>query len=321
MPKVLVNGINIHYQTSGQGPDLILIHGATGNMAFWYLSSLPVLTQKFRVTTYDLRGHGYSDVPPNGYTSADMAANLRGLLDHLEIKQAHLLGHSFGGVVALHAAFLYPERVNNLVLADPEIPALRHLCDVREWKYLDAWNARLHEFGIDIPDDKWDDLDYSLRMSLYIPMAYGLRKGQKRKSARLLRLLDNTTALYDFRELAGLTIENIIGIKNATLAIYGELSPFLPTCHYLAENMPNCQSVIVPTGHFHPALEPEVFVRNVARFLQDPEAFANEQQGIVAESTTEKRSALDSFKSREPVGNRDRKESDKKPDEFRREET
>ena len=301
MPKALVNGINIHYQTSGQGPDLVLIHGATGNMAFWYLSSLPVLTQQFRVTTYDLRGHGYSDVPPNGYTSADMAADLLSLLDHLEIEQAHLLGHSFGGVIALHTASLYPERVANLVLADPEVPALRHLCDIHEWPYLDAWNARLREFGIDIPDDKWDDLEYGLRLSLYVPMAYGLRKGQKRKGTRLLRLLDNTTALSDFREVGGLTIDRITRVKHPTLAIYGELSPFLPTCHYLTENMPNCQSVIVPTGHYHPALEPEVFVRNVVKFLQDPEVFETERPESTVGRTTEKRSALDNLQRKQPA--------------------
>ncbi len=310
MPKALINGINIHYQVSGQGPDLVLIHGATGNMAFWYLSSLPMLTEQFRVTTYDLRGHGYSDVPSNGYTSADMAADLRGLLDYLEIEQAHLLGHSFGGVIALHAASLYPERVVNLVLADPEIPALRHLCDIHEWPYLDAWNAGLKEYGVDIPDDKWDDLDYGLRLSLYIPMAYGLRKGQKRKGKRLLRLVDNTTALNDFREVGGLTIDKIVQVKHPTLAIYGELSPFLPTCDYLTENMPNCQSVIVPTGHYHPALEPEVFVENVIKFLQDPELYATERPESAVGGTAKKGSVLDRLKQEKSTGHRNDKETD-----------
>ncbi|MFQ6040561.1 MAG: alpha/beta fold hydrolase [Candidatus Poribacteria bacterium] len=278
MPKAFVNGINIHYQTSGQGPDLVLIHGATGNMAFWYLSTLPILKEEFRVTVYDMRGHGYSDVPPSGYTSADMAKDLVGLLDHLGIERAHLLGHSFGGVVALHTAALYEARVANLVLADPEIPALRHLCDVKKWPYWEAWNARLREFGIDVPDEKWDDLDYVLRQSLYIPMAYGMRKGRERKGKRLLRLLDNTTAINDFRELAGLTMDKIRQIPHPTLAIYGELSPFLPACQYLTENMPNCKSVIVPTGHFHPALEPEEFVKHLKNFLRDPENFAPTQQ-------------------------------------------
>lgn len=316
MPKALVNGINIHYQTIGQGPDLVLIHGATGNMAFWYLSSLPELTQQFRVTTYDLRGHGYSDVPPNGYTSADMAVDLCSLLDYLEIEQAHLLGHSFGGVIALHTASLYPERVNNLVLADPEIPALRYLCDVRQWPYLDAWNARLREFGIDIPDEKFDDLDYGLRLSLAVPMAYGLRKGQKRKGARLLRLLDNTTALNDFQKIGELTVDRITAVKHPTLAIYGELSPFLPTCYFLAENMPNCQSVIVPTGHYHPALEPEVFVKNVIVFLQDPEAFATRKPESMVGSTTEKRSALDNLKPGKAIEGQDNKETGKKTNKY-----
>jgi pimeloyl-ACP methyl ester carboxylesterase len=278
MPRAYVNGINIHYQTSGQGPNVVLIHGATGNMAFWYMSSLPVLIKEFRVTTYDLRGHGYSDVPPSGYTSAHMSADLSALLDHLEIERAHLVGHSFGGVVALHTAALNPERVASLVLADPEIPALRHLCNVREWPYWETWNAKLREFGVHVPDEKWDDLDYVLRQSLYIPMAYGLRKGQKRKSKRLLRLLDHTTAINDFRELAGLTMKRIRHVTHPTLAIYGELSPFLPVCHHLKENMPHCESVIVPTGHFHPGLEPEVFVKHLRQFLHNPTEFVGKEQ-------------------------------------------
>lgn len=309
MPKALVNGINIHYQTSGQGPDLVLIHGATGNMAFWYLSTLPALRKEFRVTVYDLRGHGYSDVPPSGYTSADMAGDLCGLLDYLGIVRAHLLGHSFGGVVALHTAALYPERVASLVLADPEIPALRDLCNVREWPYWEAWNAWLRDFGVDVPDEKWDDLDYVLRQSVYIPMAYGLRKGQKRKSTRLLRLLDHTTALNDFRELAGLTMDKISQIKHPTLAIYGEFSPFLPACRYLEENMPNCKAVIVPKGHFHPALEPEVFVEHVREFLHNLMGFVAQEQPKREEAATraEQRSVLDSL---QPKLDRDSKKTD-----------
>lgn len=317
MPKVLVNGINIHYQISGQGPDLVLIHGATGNMAFWYLSSLAVLVQQFRVTTYDLRGHGYSDVPPTGYTSADMAADLYGLLDHLEIRQAHLLGHSFGGVVALHAAAFYPERVASLILADPEIPALRHLCNIREWPYWEAWKTRLREFGVDIPDDKWDDIGM-LKQSLNIPMAYGLRKGQKRKSTRLLQLLENTTALSDFREIGELTMAKISQVEIPTLAIYGELSPFLPVCHYLIENMPDCKSVIMPKGHYHPALEPEKFVKHVIRFLHDPERFVTERLENRAIDRVEQRSVLDNIQPQSTSNSQNEKETGRRPGESQR---
>jgi pimeloyl-ACP methyl ester carboxylesterase len=299
MPKAHVNGINIHYQTSGQGPDVVLIHGATANMAFWYMSSLPALVKEFRVTTYDMRGHGYSDVPPSGYSSVEMSADLSALLDHLKIERAHLVGHSFGGVVALHTAALHPERVASLVLADPEIPALRHLCDIRKWHYWEAWNAKLREFGIDVPDEKWDDLDYVLRQSLYIPMAYGLRKVQKRRSKRLLRLLDHTTAIKDFRKFGGLTMEAIDHVSCPTLAIYGELSPFLPVCQYLTENMPRCKSVIVPTGHFHPGLEPEEFVKHVREFVHDPTGFVYKEYsaGEKVAASSVQRSVLDNLQS------------------------
>jgi pimeloyl-ACP methyl ester carboxylesterase len=116
-------------------------------------------------------------------------------------------------------------------------------------------------------------------------MAYGLRKGQKRKSKRLLRLLDNTTALKDFRELNGLTMESIHQVTCPTLAIYGELSPFLPVCQHLKENMSCCKSVIVPTGHFHPGLEPKLFVKHVKDFLRDPKRSVAKQQEAYQQET------------------------------------
>jgi len=302
MPKALINGINIHYQIRGQGPNLVLIHGATGNMAFWYLSSLAALEKKFRVILYDLRGHGYSDCPPTGYSSGQMAADLRGLLDYLEIERTHLIGHSFGGVTALHTTVLFPERVESLVLADPEIPVLRSLCSMEQWPFWDSWKEQLRELGIDMPDEKWDDMDYMLRQCIYIPMAHGLRKGKKRLGKRILRLLDDTTAVRDFREIDGLTQERIMQVRQPTLAMYGELSPFLPVCSFLSENMPNCKSIIVPTGHLHPGLEPEIFYDTVSRFLFDPEHFKSEEQKehITAFNATS-RSAIESVLNRPNV--------------------
>ena len=303
MPKVLVNGINIHYQMRGKGPNLILVHGATGNMAFWYLTSLASLEKEFRVITYDLRGHGYSDAPPTGYSSRDMAEDLHGLIEYLEVDRTHLVGHSIGGVIALHTTALYPERVETLVLADPEIPALRSLCSLEQWPYWEAWKAQLREFGIDYPDDKWDDMDYMLRQSIYLPMAHGFRKGQKRQSRRLLRLLDHTTAVQDFRVIGGLTQEKICQVQQPTLAMYGELSPFIPVCNFLSKNMPNCKSIIVPTGHFHPGLEPEIFVDTITGFLKDPAAFEPEKQSaLIAAVKTEQRSVLNNILDKSNTG-------------------
>ncbi len=115
-------------------PDVVLIHGVTGDLSIWYLcQAIQTLGTTRRVTAYDLRGHGYSDAPPTGYTSADHAADLFALMDDRGIEHATLVGHSFGGVIALHAAVLAPERVDAVVLSDPYFPALRHLEDVSRW--------------------------------------------------------------------------------------------------------------------------------------------------------------------------------------------
>ena len=134
MPRITANGLNIHVQQAGSGPDVVLIHGLTGDLSIWFLSrTIPVLAQTHRVTAYDLRGHGYTDAPAEGYTSLDHARDLIGLLDVLGIDRARLVGHSFGAVIAVHAAVIAPERVEALVLSDPYFPALRHLEDVSRW--------------------------------------------------------------------------------------------------------------------------------------------------------------------------------------------
>jgi pimeloyl-ACP methyl ester carboxylesterase len=122
MSKALVNGIQLHYQQFGQGPSLVMVHGITGNLAIWHLEIVPALMSGFRITTYDLRGHGYSDVPPAGYTTADHAKDLRNLLDNLGIGRTHVIGHSFGADIALHFTILFPERVDRLGLWNPPSP-------------------------------------------------------------------------------------------------------------------------------------------------------------------------------------------------------
>ena len=110
MPEVEVNGTRLYYQQSGDGPDVVLVHAVTSNQAVWVFAGLidAVAADGFRVTAYDLRGHGFSDRPPTGYTSAVMAEDLRGLHAALGLGPALLVGHSFGGVVGVHAALLAP---------------------------------------------------------------------------------------------------------------------------------------------------------------------------------------------------------------------
>src|SRR5438128_1947490 len=109
MAKADVNGIQLHYQQFGTGPSIVMVHGITGNLAIWHLQIVPALMSSFHLTTYDLRGHGYSDVPPSVYTTADHASDLKRLLDSLGIEKPHIIGHSFGADISLHFSILYPD--------------------------------------------------------------------------------------------------------------------------------------------------------------------------------------------------------------------
>jgi len=276
MPKALVNGVRIHYQRAGQGPDLVLIHGLAANVAFWYLAVVPALIGEFRVTAYDLRGHGYSDTPPSGYTSADMAADLDALLDHLGVARAHVVGHSFGGAVALHHAALHPGRVASLALADPLVPALQRGRPVRPSPDAEAELRRLRVSPRRDPPEAGLELLEELA-SAHSPngvaaprafMPFRAWKGSDQTAERWRSLLETTTAREDFGAVAGLTLEQIRSLRQPTLAVFGERSPWLATGRVLEETLPDCRAAVVRgVGHFHPLVRPRVFVAHLREFL------------------------------------------------------
>lgn len=96
-------------------PPIVLIHALFMNYTTWEYVA-PVLAQHTRVIGLDLPGCGHSAKPRHAYRVADMVAAVRGLLDELGIEKAVILGHSYGGRVAMELAFASPERVAGLIL-------------------------------------------------------------------------------------------------------------------------------------------------------------------------------------------------------------
>jgi pimeloyl-ACP methyl ester carboxylesterase len=271
MPKILANGLNFHYWRVGEGPDVILLHGLTGNMASWHFTVLPELKRTYRVTTYDLRGHGRSDMPPTGYTTADMAEDLRGLMDALEIERAHIVGHSLGADIALHYALLYPERVDRVVAIEAGLAALVHLRKDRQWEGWAAWARGIEKYGgISIPPEKWHDIDFMLRESLKVPVVFGPGRGMPRKGDRILRLLDTTSVVRDYEDSAGLTLEALSHIRHAVLPVYGLESHYLGTYAALNTALPNCTSGLIPgSEHFAVVEQPIPLLQQMLPFLAD----------------------------------------------------
>jgi len=116
MPMANVNGINIDYKAEGQGEPLIMINGAGADKSAWR-SQTKEFKKYYHTITFDNRGVGKSDKPDGPYTFKTMADDTIGLMDHLGIEKAHILGVSMGGMIAQELAINHPERVNKLILA------------------------------------------------------------------------------------------------------------------------------------------------------------------------------------------------------------
>jgi pimeloyl-ACP methyl ester carboxylesterase len=116
MAEANVNGINIAYDVYGQGEPLVLIMGLGGTRQSWVFQKR-AFSKHFKVITFDSRGIGKSDKPDEPFTIKTIADDTIGLMDHLNIDKAHILGVSHGGRVAQEVAINYPDRVNRLVLA------------------------------------------------------------------------------------------------------------------------------------------------------------------------------------------------------------
>jgi pimeloyl-ACP methyl ester carboxylesterase len=273
MPFTTVNGQKFHYQQSGSGPDIILIHGVTGDLSIWFLcQAMQTLSASHRVTAYDLKGHGYSDAPPTGYTSADHAADLFGLMDVIGARSASLVGHSFGGVIAAHASAIAPERIESIVFSDPYFPALRHLEDVSRWGHWETFRAQAANAGVELSDEHWYDIGRFFDQVSHLDGERLLKFRQQVGLPALNRLLrlGRTTCGDDAKLDAGLTADRITAIAVPALAVYGEFSPFLATADYLTSHLPCCRSAIVPGAkHRAPEESPEAFVRILNEFFTE----------------------------------------------------
>jgi pimeloyl-ACP methyl ester carboxylesterase len=277
----VVNGAKLHYQQAGDGPDVVLIHAFTSNMAVWMMIGLiDQLAEDFRVTAYDLRGHGVSEVSPGGYDSAHMAADLKALHAALGLGPAYLVGHSFGGVVAAHAAAFHPEIVAGVVVADTYFPGLEHVepnvADTAVWQEL---RKDLSAGGVDIGErvdfGRLFEVVAGLTDEQTARICEVLGPASVRWLAPLGRLA-GTTAGSEMFQVAGLTEERIRSIRVPFVGLYDEQTTFGATGRYLEANLPQAKMDVVPGArHLAPLQSPEEFTRLVQTHLREM-AFSTE---------------------------------------------
>jgi len=115
-----VNGINLYYETHGNGPPLILLHGGLGSGEM-FGPVLPLLAERHQVVVADLQGHGRTADIDRPLDVRLMAGDIAALVDHLGLAKPDVVGYSLGGGVALQTAARYPAKVRRLVLVSANL--------------------------------------------------------------------------------------------------------------------------------------------------------------------------------------------------------
>lgn len=273
-----VNGARLAWQQLGEGPDLILVHGLATNRAFWFETAAQ-LQDRWRVTLFDLRGHGYSSRPPSGYRPFDFAQDLLGLMDQLGIARAALVGHSYGGAAALEATCLAPARVTHLGLLDARIARLQPLMRLHDTPRIsDVEREIANTQDIDwanLPQVGYLFLETAARMQIegrrldsrddFAPFGEG--RGAVRSARAWLDLLEQTTARDEFDE-PGVSADMLAALRLPGLLMYGEHSRCVHSGHALRALWPRARYVELPqAGHFFPRSQPQVVLQELRRLL------------------------------------------------------
>jgi pimeloyl-ACP methyl ester carboxylesterase len=115
MSTTMLEGVRLAYDVEGAGEPLLLIQGLGYGRSGWGPAH-GLLTERFRVVTFDNRGSGESDMPPGPYTTAQLAGDALAVLDAAEVDSVHVIGLSLGGMVAQELVLAQPGRVRKLVL-------------------------------------------------------------------------------------------------------------------------------------------------------------------------------------------------------------
>jgi pimeloyl-ACP methyl ester carboxylesterase len=122
--SLVSNGVKLQYFVEGEGPPVMLIHGLTVDSEWQWAEPgiTKALAKNYRVIAIDCRGHGQSGKPhePAAY-GIEMVEDVRRLLDHMQIKKAHIVGYSLGGAIALKFLVTYPGRCSSVILGETAV--------------------------------------------------------------------------------------------------------------------------------------------------------------------------------------------------------
>lgn len=256
MSIVEANGLSFHVQEMGAGPPVALVHGMfLGNLASWYFSVAPVLARDRRVLMYDQRAHGKSQRVTTGFDLGTLTADLHALASRFDDGPLDVVGHSYGGLIALRHALDHRERTRRLVVVEAPVPpqqieenrAVLSIHPDDMLKFMDPQKLRgaIADAGHD-PDELMDRL-----------LPPGMKDGvlsSKRRLRSFFRslhfLLTETSLGDDVKAEPDFSDAELASIRCPVLCIYGETSSCRPSGDRLVEALPDARLEVMRCGHY-----------------------------------------------------------------------
>lgn len=259
MPRLQVNGIQLYYESHGEGEPVLFLHGLGSSTRDWEYQ-VPAFASAYRVITLDLRGHGRSEKPPGPYRLTGFAADIAEFLRLMGIGAAHVVGLSMGGCVAFQLAVDAPERVKTLTIVNSAPDVL-----IRTWlERLIVWErlALVRVLGV-------GRLGRTLGKRLFI------KSEQSRlREVFAARWAENDRAAYlaAFRAMIGWSVLDQLGSIRCPTLIMAADQDYTPVSRkeaYVAR-LSNARLVIIADSrHLVPVERPEAFNPVLRDFLDE----------------------------------------------------
>jgi len=257
--RVRANGIVMNYEVVGQGECLALVHGAGDSLHMWY-EQVPVLSRRFRVLTYDVRGFGETELPESEVGLEVLAEDLHQLLRGLAVDGAFVLGYSMGGRIALQLALDHPDLVRALILANSGVGATPPAPEAVERR--ESLFALLERGDLEAVAEQMTAASFSPGLKERDPARFQRYKAIKlRNDPRRFARVWGALATAPPPELGRLSCPVLI--------IAGERDSFLTLDAARAAHaaIPNSRLEVLPTGHAAAIEAPADFNRIVEEFL------------------------------------------------------
>ncbi len=269
LPIARANGVNLYYELSGEAGDpMVLIHGSWGDHANWDLV-VPGISKSFRVLTYDRRGHSLSEKVATQGSAEEDALDCSALLNELNLVPAHVVGNSFGSIIALKLAARQPSIFRSLTVHEP--PLFRLLADDPSTTPLLSEGRKRAEAVIKLLEK--GDRGGGARLFMET-IALGPGEWDKLTPRMRETFIGNADTWLDETkdpEWTSLDLKAISQFHKPARLTYGGKSPpfFKPIVEKLAGIIPDSKLETYPNdGHAPHISDPSEFVRRVTVFAK-----------------------------------------------------